>query len=98
VNQNFRAPYFYNYSLQLEKSLGNASVIQIGYVGSQARKLNVMTNINGNGELAAQYPMLGTFCRKTALAHLITIPSSNVQTPELARTILASWVYVVALS
>ena len=49
VNQNFRAPYFYNYNLQVEKGLGKAAVMQVGYVGSQGRKLNIMTNINQNG-------------------------------------------------
>ncbi len=49
VNQNFRTPYFYNYSLQVEKALGNAAVWQIGYVGSQGRKLNIVSNINQNG-------------------------------------------------
>src|SRR5207249_1954772 len=46
VSQNFRTPYFYNFNLQVEKSLGNAALFQVGYVGSQARKLNIVTNIN----------------------------------------------------
>ena len=46
VNQNFRAPYFFNYNLQIEKSLGKMSIFQIGYVGSLGRKLNIVTNIN----------------------------------------------------
>jgi hypothetical protein len=46
VNQNFRTPYFYNFNLQVEKSLGNAAVFQVGYVGSEGRKLNIVTNIN----------------------------------------------------
>jgi len=49
VNQNFRTPYFYNYNLQVEKSLGNAAVLQVGYVGSQGRKLNLVSDINQNG-------------------------------------------------
>jgi hypothetical protein len=49
VNQNFRAPYFYNYNLQVEKGLGKAAIFEVGYVGSQGRKLNIMTNINQNG-------------------------------------------------
>src|SRR5438477_638183 len=48
VNQNFRTPYFYNYNLQVEKGLGSAAVLQIGYVGSEGRKLNIVTNINQN--------------------------------------------------
>jgi hypothetical protein len=46
VNQNFRTPYFYNFNLQVEKSLGTAAVFQVGYVGSEGRKLNIITNIN----------------------------------------------------
>ena len=49
VNHNFRTPYFYNYSLQVEKELGGKAVFQIGYVGSQGRKLNIVSNINQNG-------------------------------------------------
>jgi hypothetical protein len=66
VNQNFRTPYFYNYSLQVEKSLGNASVFQLGYVGSQGRKLNVMLNIN-NPTLAAQYPNAGIILQENSI-------------------------------
>ena len=46
VSKNFRTPYFYNYNLQVEKSFGNAVVWQIGYVGSQGRKLNLVSDIN----------------------------------------------------
>ncbi len=49
VSQNFRTPYFYNFNLQVEKGLGNAAVLQVGYVGSTARKLNLVSNINQNG-------------------------------------------------
>src|SRR5882762_7248301 len=49
VSPNFRTPYFYNYNLQIEKGLGNAAVFQIGYVGSQGRKLNIVSNINQGG-------------------------------------------------
>ncbi len=45
VNQNFRTPYFYNFNLQVEKSLGSAAVLQIGYVGSEGRKLSVFLNL-----------------------------------------------------
>jgi hypothetical protein len=46
VSQNFRTPYFYNYNLQIEKGFGSAAVFQIGYVGSEGRKLNLVSNIN----------------------------------------------------
>jgi hypothetical protein len=60
VNQNFRPPYFFNYNLNVEKSLGNSAVWQIGYVGSEGRKLSVMENINQNGLFNAQYPNYGS--------------------------------------
>jgi hypothetical protein len=65
VNQNFRAPYFFNYNLQLEKSFGNAAVLQIGYVGSEGRKLSTMLQINQEGaqtfgRFNAQYPNVNT--------------------------------------
>lgn len=65
VNQNFRAPYIYNYNLQVEKSLGSAAIFQIGYVGSSAHKLSVMLNINqaplagGPRPFVTQYPAFG---------------------------------------
>jgi len=49
VSQNFRTPYFYNFDLQVEKSFGNAAVWQIGYVGSQGRKLSMMFNFPTTG-------------------------------------------------
>ncbi len=65
VGQNFRAPYIFNYNLQVEKSMGNAAIFQIGYVGSEAHKLSVMQNINqaplagGPRPFAAEYPAFG---------------------------------------
>jgi len=49
VSQNFRTPYFYNFDLQVEKSFGNAAVWQIGYVGSQGRKLSMMFSLPTTG-------------------------------------------------
>jgi Carboxypeptidase regulatory-like domain/TonB dependent receptor len=65
VNQNFRAPYFFNYNLQVEKSLGTAAVFQIGYVGSEGRKLSTMLNINQlgaspTGRFNTQFPNVGS--------------------------------------
>jgi hypothetical protein len=49
VSPTFRTPYFFNFNLQVEKGFGNAGVLQIGYVGSEGRKLNLVSNINQNG-------------------------------------------------
>ena len=60
VNQNFRTPYFYNYNLQLQRGIGDKMVFEMGYVGSTARKLGVMLNLNQNGTLSAPYPDIGS--------------------------------------
>jgi Carboxypeptidase regulatory-like domain len=50
VNQNFRTPYFFNYNLNVQKSFGNGlAVLQVGYVGSEGRKLSIMLDINQHG-------------------------------------------------
>jgi hypothetical protein len=60
VSQNFRVPYFFNYNLNVEKSLGSAAVLQVGYVGSNAHRLSVNENINQNGAFNAEYPNYGS--------------------------------------
>jgi hypothetical protein len=52
VSPNFRTPYFFNFNLQVEKGFGRFGVFQFGYVGSQGRKLNLVSNINQNGAFA----------------------------------------------
>ena len=54
VNQNFRTPYFFNYNLNVQKSFGNGMAVwQVGYVGSEGRKLSIMLNINQFGQLSS---------------------------------------------
>ena len=78
VNQNFHTAYFYNYNLNVQKSLANgAAVWQIGYVGSEGRRLSVLLNINqpidaaGDLPFASQYPNFG------AINQLNSIGTSN---------------------
>ena len=60
VGQNFRTPYYFNYTLQTEKGFGNVAILQVGYVGSQGRKLTVTESINQNGAFNTQYPNVGS--------------------------------------
>jgi hypothetical protein len=73
VSQNFRTPYFYNYNLQVEKGFGNSAVFQIGYVGSQGRKLNIVSNINPANAAGVHtiFPTMGN------ILQLNTIGTSN---------------------
>jgi hypothetical protein len=64
VNQNFRTPYFYNYNLNVQKSFGNGMAVwQVGYVGSEGRKLSIMLDINqlpGGGTIISPVTGLAT--------------------------------------
>jgi hypothetical protein len=73
VSPNFRVPYFYNYNLQVEKGFGNSVVWQIGYVGSEGRKLNIVSNIN--------QPTANGFPVPNALLPVTTFNGVNVVYP-----------------
>jgi hypothetical protein len=51
----------------VEKSLGNAAIFQVGYVGSQGRKLNIMTNINDAGQFNTTYPNAGLILQENSI-------------------------------
>jgi hypothetical protein len=46
VSPDFRPAYVTSYNVNVEKSLGRNAIVQIGYVGSQGRHLNVVRDIN----------------------------------------------------
>jgi hypothetical protein len=46
VANSFRSPYNVNFNIQIEQSLGTKAFMQVGYVGSQGRKLLSLLNIN----------------------------------------------------
>jgi hypothetical protein len=60
VSRNFRTPYYFNYSLQVERGLGKVAILRLGYVGGQGRRLTVTQNINQDGAFLAQYPNVGS--------------------------------------
>ncbi len=84
VSPNFRTPYFYNYNLQIEKGLGNSAVFQIGYVGSQGRKLNIVSDIN----------QAGAFTHFGHILQLNTIGTSNY---NAASTAVKFWTMLSTL-
>ncbi|MBI1788682.1 MAG: TonB-dependent receptor [Acidobacteria bacterium] len=46
VNQNLRSPYIQNFNINLQQQLSHNVLLQVGYVGNQARKLVYTHNIN----------------------------------------------------
>jgi len=75
VSKNFRVPYFYNYNLQVEKGFGNAVIWQIGYVGSEGRKLNLVSNINQ--PIANGVPVPSACLPTTCSGGPVTLPFPN---------------------
>ena len=69
VNQDFRTPYYFNYSLNVEKAFGNAVVWQVGYVGSLGRKSSVMLNLNQNGGYNGEYPNVGSIYQLNSMGN-----------------------------
>src|SRR5207248_6475360 len=67
VGQNFCAPDFYIYNLNVERGLVNSALIQVGCVGSQGRKLSVMQNINQHGAFKAPYPNFGSILQLNSI-------------------------------
>jgi len=69
VNHNFRPSYNLNYNLNIQKSLGQAAVLEVGYVGSQGRRLSIMQNINQNGAFTAEYPNYGSIIQLNSIGN-----------------------------
>ena len=61
VANNFRSPYNVNFNLQIEQAIGNKAFFQLGYVGSEGRKLLSLLNINQPYLGGAAGPYSGNF-------------------------------------
>lgn len=46
VNQDFRPAYDFNYNLNIQKGLSRNVILQVGYVGTQGRRLLALRDIN----------------------------------------------------
>jgi hypothetical protein len=62
VNPNFTMPHVMNFNLNIQRQLTNSTLLQLGYVGSEGRKLADILDINQLANsvrpYAAQYPTL----------------------------------------
>ena len=77
VSQTFRAPYFFNYNLQVEQSFGKLGILQVGYVGSVGHKLSVMLNINQPPLAGGPRPFFAQFPNYGAITQLNSVGNSN---------------------
>jgi Carboxypeptidase regulatory-like domain/TonB dependent receptor len=69
VNHNLRPSYNQNFNLNIQKSLGQAAVLEVGYVGSQGRRLSIMQSINQDGAFSAQYPSYGNIIQLNSIGN-----------------------------
>ncbi len=46
VSQDLRSPYTQNFNINVQRQLTNSTLLQVGYVGSQARKQAIKRNLN----------------------------------------------------
>ena len=63
VNPNFTMPHVMNFNMNIQRQLTSSTLLQVGYVGSEGRKLADILDINqlvgGLRPLRALYPTLG---------------------------------------
>jgi hypothetical protein len=69
VNHNLRPSYNMNFNLNIQKSLGQAAVLEVGYVGGQGRRLSIMQSINQNGAFDAAYPSYGNIIQLNSIGN-----------------------------
>jgi hypothetical protein len=81
VSRNFKTPYAQLFGLNVEQSLGNAWVLNVGYVGTTSRHNLVLQDIN-QAALGSQYvsvPYTSTTCAPAFSGATPTTPGNNLQ-------------------
>ena len=76
VNRNFRPSYNENYSFNIERTLAPNVIAQIGYVGSEGRRLLSLLDIN-QGTSQASRPYFTTYPQYGNINQLESIGTSN---------------------
>jgi len=97
IDQRLRSPYVQNYSLNVQRQLTSNVLFQVGYVGSQGRKLIVDRNINlpppsptPYADFQAARPFNADFPNLAGITQISSIGDSNYNSLQtLLRT--TSW-------
>jgi hypothetical protein len=87
VDQSLRSPYVQNFSLNLQRQVTSNVLFQVGYVGSQGRKLIIDRNINlpaprpapyaSGAEFQAARPFNADFPNLSGITEISSISNSN---------------------
>ncbi len=89
VNRNFRPSYNENYSLNVERTLAPNIIAQIGYVGSEGRRLLSLLDIN-QGTSQSTRPFYGAYKYYGNINQLESIGTSNYNALQTQLRI-ANW-------
>jgi len=97
VDQRLRSPYVQNFSLNVQRQITSNVVFQVGYVGSQGRKLIATRNINLPPPSPTPYanfqsarPLNADFPNLAGITEISSISNSNYNSLQtLVRT--SSW-------
>lgn len=83
VDQNFRTPYTYNFSLNLQQAFGSHALFQIGYVGSESRRQEAPRDINQaalaptNTGIQQRRPFYSEYPNYSNINQLASVSNSN---------------------
>jgi len=82
INPDFATPYVMNMNLNVQQQLTSSTLLQVGYVGSQGRKLSFLRNINAplpgtTGTVAARRPFAAAYPELAAINELASNVNSS---------------------
>jgi len=88
VSQDFATPYVMNMNLNVQQQLTTSTLFQVGYVGSQGRKLSLLRNINApipgtTGTVAARRPYASQYPDLAAINELNSIANSSFHSLQM---------------
>ncbi len=90
VNRNLRPGYMYNYNLNVEKSLGSGMIAQLGYVGSEGRRLRALLDINQLNPTTGLRPYSSLYPNYGVINQVQSIGTSNYNALQ-ASLRMANW-------
>ncbi len=94
ISQNLRPGYMYNYNFNVQQSLGGSVLLQLGYVGSEGRRLRALLDVNqaglGSGGANSTRPYFAQYPNYGVINQIQGIGTSNYNSLQ-ALLRMSSW-------
>lgn len=94
ISPKLRPGYMYNFDFNVEKSLGGAMIAQVGYVGSEGRRLRALIDINqatlGSDDANSSRPYYSQYPNYGVINQVQSIGTSNYNSLQ-ASLRMANW-------